>query len=350
MHVIRPITDADAEDFVKIAFQAGIGMTSMPKNRDILLQRVALAVEAFHTPITKPGKEIYLFVLEDLETKNIGGICGIMAHTGRDQPMFFYRLETIEQESFHTQQTQKIPIMRAVHYYDGPSEICSLYLKPDSRHEGLGRLLSLSRFLFIAAQPQRFDQMLFAEMRGHMEKKTKICPFWEGIGRHFVDIKFETLAQIREEAIDISKALPLYPIYISLLPKETQDSIGKVHIDTIPALNMLIQEGFSLSEEIDVCDGGPKIEVEIKELRTIKSSVLTSVSEITGRPIESPKYLISNERLDFRACYGNLIVKADQGIVIHKEVAAALKLRAGEPIRYVTIAGEPIPPPTEKLS
>jgi len=263
--------------------------------------------------------------------------------------MFFYRLENIEQESFHSQTQQKIRIMRAVHYYDGPSEICSLYLKPDYRHGGLGRLLSLSRFLFIAAQPQRFDKMLFAEMRGLMDKKTKISPFWEGIGHLFVDIKYETLTQIRdEETTDISKALPLYPIYVSLLPKDVQECIGKVHIDTIPALNMLIQEGFSLSEEVDILDGGPKIEAEVQEIRTIKSSVLTHISEITSHPIDSPQYLISNENVDFRACYDNLQIKSDNGIVIHKEVAAALKLSKGDTVRYVTVSGEPIQPPLEK--
>lgn len=336
MHIIRPITENDTERFIEIAFHAGIGMTSIPKNRQMLKQRVMNAIDAFSKSVSAPGNENYLFVLEDLNTNIIGGICGIDAKTGIDQPLSFYRIEETERLNKVTNKTLKISSMRVVHYSKAPSEICSLYLLQDFRHGGLGRLLSFSRFLFIAAHRQRFDKMVFAEMRGYVDEKNT-SPFWEGIGRHFLNMQYEEIMHLRDEIpLDITEALPEHPIYIHLLPKEVQDAIGKVHVNTLPALSMLVQEGFNLSEEIDVFDGGPKIEVETSEIRTIKSSRMDQIAEITNQTLEGPRYIVSNERLeDFRACFATIIQKDVTGVIITSETAEALQLGVGDAIRYV---------------
>jgi arginine N-succinyltransferase len=340
MIVIRPITQQDAEAFIQIAFEAGIGMTSMPKNRDVLLERVANSGSSFKKQLKQPGDESYLFVLEDINTGAIGGTSGIVAKTGLKNPLYFYRIETIQQDGPIYPRAIDIPLMKVVHYYNAPSEICSLYLSPQFRQEGLGRLLSLARFLFIAEFPERFDQTIFAEMRGYIEKDLS-SPFWEGIGRHFIDIDFTSLMHMRdEETLDVSQILPAYPIYLSLLPKSVQEGIGKIHPATRPALNMLIQEGFYHTEDIDVFDGGPKIEAEIKDIRTIKSSKVDAVVEISSRPIEGPRYILSNNRLDFRACYSSLQYKGAKGIAIPHATAEALKLQVGDSIRYAVPSWE----------
>lgn len=335
MYVIRTITEKDAEDFVKIAFHAGIGMTSMPKNREVLLDLVANSIQAFNREIHSPGKERYLFLLENTDTGEIVGTCGIAAKTGLLRPLYFYRVETHYKNPSFIPTPQKIPIMRAVHYDRAPTEICSLFLLHKARVGGLGKLLSLSRFLFIAAHRSRFDKMVYAEMRGFIDSNNT-SPFWEGIGKHFVNIKFEELMHIRDmESIDVSQALPAHPIYLDLLPKEVRDSIGRVHPATVPALQMLIQEGFSLTEEVDVFDGGPKIEAETSEIATIKHSKISKISEIVDQLSEEAHHLISNERLsEFRACLGTVKIKDDQSVVIDRETAHALQVEIGNFIRY----------------
>lgn len=339
MIVIRPITLNDTDAFIELAFEAGIGMTSMPKNPEILAKHVKAADDAFHTDVRTPGNEIYLFVLEDLETGIIGGTCGILARTGQRTPLYFYKIEKEEHLTKGAPQTQ-LSLLRPVHYYNAPTEICSLYLSPEFRREGSGRLLSLSRFLFMAAFPHRFDPIVFAEMRGFIDKNN-FSPYWEGIGKHFCHIDFATLMHLRDtESIDIASILPNHPIYIPLLPKSVQESIGKIHIDTQPALNMLIQEGFYLTEEIDVCDGGPKIEAEIKELRTVKHSCLDIVAEIEEQPSSSDqRYMLCNNRLDFRACFATLQSKGREGQSITQQVAEALQLDRGSTLRYVNAKG-----------
>lgn len=335
MYIIRPITEKDAEDFVSIAFHAGIGMTSMPKNREVLLELVANSINAFNKEIHSPGRERYLFLLENTDTGEIVGTCGIAAKTGLLRPLYFYRVETHYKNPSFISTPQKIPIMRVVRYDRAPTEICSLFLLHKARVGGLGKLLSLSRFLFIATHPSRFDKIIYAEMRGYIDSNN-ISPFWEGFGRHFVDIKFEELMHIRDmESIDVSQALPAHPIYLNLLPKEVKESIGKVHSATVPALQMLIQEGFSLTEEVDVFDGGPKIEAETKEIATIKQSKISKISEIVDKFSEEEHHLISNERLSgFRACLGTVKVKDDHSVILDKETAHALQVEIGNFIRY----------------
>lgn len=335
MIVIRPITKKDTEAFINIAFTAGIGMTSMPKNREILEKRVQDAVASFAKTTASPNDETYLFVLEDTKTGEIGGTCGIVAKTGKHSPLSFYRIQKEEQHTGIGSSTHFVPILNVIHYRNYWSEVCSLYLTAHFRHSGLGKLLSLSRFLFIASFPERFDSKIFAEMRGYFDEN-RISPFWEGVGRHFVDTTFETLMHYRDEGIiDLSQALPRYPIYIELLPEKVQAAIGKVHDNTQAALKMLLQEGFALSDEIDICDGGPKIEAEIKEIRSVKQSIVAQIGAITDEAMSSPTLLLANHQLDFRACLSPVATMSSGKVVIPAEAAAALEVKIGDRIRFV---------------
>lgn len=339
MLVIRSISKKDAEAFIELAFEAGMGLTSLPKNREVLLQRIEDSERSFLKEIRLPDDENYLFVLEDTETKKLGGVCGITSQAGQSTPLYFYHIETTYQSGPLYTTPFKIPLMRMVRYYNAPTEICSLYLSPTFRHEGLGRLLSLSRFLFIACHRERFDKIIFAEMRGY-HNKSLISPFWEGIGKNFIDLEFKTLMHLRDEgSLDISQVLPTNPIYISLLPKNIQDSIGKIHPNTLPALNMLIQEGFYHTDEIDVFDGGPKIEAETDQIRTIKESILAKIKGISEVCDKGPHYIICNNCLDFRACLGFLQIDSLNEVFISSEVAQALKLQIGDLIRYAAPKG-----------
>lgn len=338
MIVIRPLTKNDSEAFAQLAFSATSGIRSLPKNHALLQKKVESSLRAFKSTEKTPQNEHYFFVLEDLASKSIGGTCGIASKTGVGDPLYFYRIETIKPKSKFLP-LKELSILLPVSYVQAPSEICALYLSPEFRREGLGRLLSLSRFLFIASHPSRFESSVFAEMRGLIDKND-ISPFWEGIGREFLDIEFIELMNLIDRGVNVlPDILPQHPLYISLLKEETQDSISKIHPDTRPALNMLLEEGFRLSDEIDVFDGGPKIEAKTTQIRSIKDSIVAELVSISRHPIESPKYIISNNRLNFRACFGTLQKTSENGIVLPSDVAAALEVELGDFIRYVAPSG-----------
>jgi arginine N-succinyltransferase len=340
MYVIRPIENKDIETFERMAFNACIGMTNMPRNRKLLEQKIQESLKAFSKHLDSPEDEKYQFVLENIQTGEIGGVSGIFSKTGVAEPEYFYRIENYHPASKTLNLPDEIQILQPVIYKNGPSEICSLFLAPEFRKEGLGRLLSLSRFLFIAAFPTRFEPLMIAEMRGVADKNNN-APFWDGLGRNFLNMDFAGLMTLQEGGKHfIPEILPKYPVYVFLLSKETQDAIGKTHVNTRPALNMLIQEGFNITNEIDLFDAGPKISAHTSEIRTVKSSVLGIVKDVTSNIIESERYILSNESLDFRACFGSIDIHSDNQVSITSDAAKVLRIQAGDKIRFITASAQ----------
>src|SRR5260370_25373704 len=113
--------------------------------------------------------------------------------------------------------------------HTGPSEVCTLSLRAEFRRAGRGLLLSLSRFLFMACFPQRFDQRVIAELRG-LTNEAGLSPFWEAIGRHFFAQSFaraDFLSRIRQKDF-IHDLIPQYPIYTATLPEQPRAVIPRV--------------------------------------------------------------------------------------------------------------------------
>lgn len=336
MIVIRPITSKDLGIFAEFSFESLLGITTLPRDRDKLLEKIIHSEECFLQDVKKPGQEEYYFVIEDLTTGRIGGVCGILAQSSRNCT-FFYRVETLETSAHHISAPKEIKVLKVVTNPPHSSEVCSLYLQPTFRHSGLGRLLSLSRFLFIAAHRQRFEKKIIAEMRGYIDQR-QISPFWEGVGRHFCNLSFvELMTQLDQDRTFVAEVLPKFPIYISLLSKEVQEVIGKTHDSSKPALNMLMQENFSYNDEIDIFDGGPHLEVATQNIRTIKNSALAKINTTTELLSDEFEYILANDRIDFRACFAKIHFLSPTEAVIHQDVADALLLSRGDSVRYVKI-------------
>lgn len=335
MIVIRPIRRSDQDIFAEFSFESLLGMTNLPRDRDRLYEKIVLSESSFYKNVKSPNHEEYYFVLEDLTTGRIGGTCGIMAHSQNRQ--FFFKVETIHPAARHLSAPLEMKILKVVTQSGRASEVCSLYLQPSFRHSGQGRLLSLSRFLFIAAYRKRFEKKISAEMRGYIDQR-QISPFWEAIGRHFCNLSFvELMAQLDQDRIFVLEILPKFPIYIDLLPLEVQQIIGKTHDNTKPALSMLLQENFTFDNEVDVFDAGPLLSAQTSSIRTIKNSSLVKINTTMDLLGDETEFILSNEKLDFRACFGRLQFISKNECVLNKEVAEALQVKEGEIIRYVSI-------------
>jgi arginine N-succinyltransferase len=337
MIVIRPIELRDQDALERFAFSSTLGITNLPKNSQLLQEKVLLSIESLQRPISKPTNEYYLFVLEDLNTGELGGTSAITSKIGVKDPSYFYRVDTIQLHSSLPDASKDMRILSTFSYTDGPSEICALYLMPHFRREGLGRLLSLSRFLFVASHPNRFENVIMAEMRGIIDKND-ISPFWEGLGRKFLDVDFAELMQLQEKGREfISEILPKWPIYVSMLSPSAQDVIGKTHPDTKPALSLLTKEGFQFTTDVDVFDAGPRIEAKRENIRAISASVVAIVDSINHDEIDDGDLqIISNLRRDFRACYAKIKIRGKDSIAISRHTAEALRLKQGEYVRYVS--------------
>ena len=156
-------------------------------------------------------------------------------------------------------------------------------------------------------------------------------PFWNAVGRHFLDVDFKHLMQIRDKdenaAFDL---MPKLPIYLELLPKAAQLALGKPHPHSKAAFEMLMVQGFVKSKEFDIYDGGPRVRATTSEIKMIQESKRIQVQSVVGKLKEKP-VLISNEREDFYACQGK--IDPEKGIV-DLETASALEVKPGEFVRY----------------
>ncbi len=335
MKIIRPIQLKDLDQFEKIAQATGIGMTSIPKNRESLEVLIKHSVASFSKELDKPVNETYLFVLEDLATKELGGVCGIYSKTGVSEPVFFYLIEKKAAPTTLLPTPKFFTLLNPLSQRDGPSELCSLYLLSAFRREHLGKLLSFSRLLFIASFPQRFEKTLYAEIRGFIDEKHE-SPFWNGLGKRFLNLSFHELnALLNGRRNFFLEGLPELPIYTMLLAKATQKTIGKPHLHSKSALEMLTEEGFVITDRINPIDGGPVIEAPIASLRTVCDSHVGQLKKITEELPDAPNALIANVSLDYRCTMGKVKVYPDGKIALETETAKALKVKEGQAVRYI---------------
>jgi len=225
--------------------------------------------------------------------------------------------------------------------HTGSSELCSLFLDPDWRKEGNGYLLSKSRFLFMAAFRDRFNEKVVAEMRGVIDE-TGFSPFWQSLGERFFSMEFskaDYLCGTGQKAF-IAELMPKHPIYTHFLSPEAQAVIGQVHPQTAPARAVLEKEGFRYRNYVDIFDGGPTLECDIDRVRAIRKSRLVEVAEGQPAPGEWPACLVANEQYDqFRATLVCVDPECER-LVLTAAQLDALKCRAGDRIRMVRLCPE----------
>jgi arginine N-succinyltransferase len=194
MIIIRPIRLKDQHLFSEFSIGSLVGMTNLPQEKDKFIKKIAYSEKSFSDPIQTPGEEEYYFVLEDLTTGGLRGICGILAQS-RQNIDYLYQIDSLKPKSIHFPLRDNKVLKVAANPSDS-SEVCALYLHKAFRHTGQAKLLSFSRFMFIAAFKERFRKNIVAEMRGYFDEQNR-SPFWEAIGHHFCTLTInEVLSNI----------------------------------------------------------------------------------------------------------------------------------------------------------
>ena len=328
MTIVRAVQLADLDQLWELVGQATYGLTTLQISKDQLNERVEHSHFAFTRKTEKPTGEPYIFVMEDTPSGQLVGLSCIFSKTGGYEPFYSYAQVT---ESNYCELLNKVQEVESLHLlktHDGPTEIGSLFLLPDYRGQGRGRLLSLVRFAFMAAYPKRFADHVIAEIRGVMNDDQR-CPFWDAIGRHFFEMDFpqaDSLSTLSKRFIE--DLMPRYPIYTSLLPASVRAIIGEVHQQTRPALALLEAEGFERTNMIDIFDGGPVVRCARSAIgavrRTQAASLVRTASEVSG-----PAQIIASLKNGFRATIANAQVDAG-GLIVAQQTADLLQLSSGD--------------------
>lgn len=337
--IVRPIESADLDALVQLVAEASVGMTTLPAKRERLAAKIEDSRQAFSLPSEGgPAEELFFFVLEDPASSAIVGTCGILSGIGLEEPFYSYRVGINVHASRELGVHKAIPTLYLANDYTGCAELCSLFLHPGYRGGGNGRLLSKSRFLFLAEFAHRFPDKLIAELRGVSDAEGR-SPFWEGLGRHFFSMDFsqaDALCGERSKTF-IAELMPRIPIYVPLLPESAQRVIGEVHEETRAALRLLEGEGFHTADYVDIFDAGPTVEACLPDIRSIRESRRLA-AEIGALPEESRPMLISNTRWEqFRCTFGQAQVTTEGTVRLSPEVAQGLLLAHGDPVRVVSL-------------
>jgi arginine N-succinyltransferase len=336
MFIIRPIKENDLEGLIELLEHSGHGLTSLPRDPEVLKKRIRTSERSFLHREDAPQGEDYVFVMEELFTGRLVGVCAIISKIGGFQPYYFYRLEKTHHESKSIHVKNDVTSMHFHFIHNGPAEICSLYLHPSFRNSQNGRFLSLSRFLFIAENRKFFEDQVIAEMRG-MVNDSGHSPFWDAVGKHFFKIDFPTADYLYvKNKKFIEEMMPKHPIITNLLPEEAQFVVGKVHPNTEPAKKILEQEGFRFSGLVGIFEPGPVLIAEVDNIRAIKESIIGEIAEISDKNFKSEIFIVATTQGQFKAALGGVTKLRNGGFKISGVTAAALKLRLGDKIRFVS--------------
>jgi arginine N-succinyltransferase len=335
MFVIRPVQASDLDGLLALAEQTSFGLTTLPKDANWLAGRIRDSEEAFRRlPDQRPRGEAYLFVLDDTSTGRVLGTAGIVSKVGGFEPFYAYRIETSVHESKMLGIRKEIQTLHLEKEHDGPCEIGSMFLHPELRGRGLGRPLSLARFLFIAEHPWSFDERVIAEMRGVLDDAGR-SEFWDAVGRHFFEIdypKADYLSLLNKRFI--ADLMPTHPISIPLLPPAAQAVIGRVHPETEPALAILREEGFTETGMVDIFEAGPIVGCPRDDLRLVRESVTAEVTALIDEPQGPGDHLVGTRGVAFRACQTTLTHLPDGGVGLPAVAAAALGVQIGDTVRF----------------
>jgi arginine N-succinyltransferase len=220
-----------------------------------------------------------------------------------------------------------------VNDYTGVSEVGSLFLHPDYRKDGMGKLLSRARYMMIAEFPELFADKIIAEVRGVQDANGN-SPFYDNIAAHFFKMPFHKADYVyaTQGAQFIADLMPKYPIYVNLLPEAAQEVIGVPLAASKPAMELLKTEGFRYEGYVDLFDAGPTLQANRESIKTVRKSrkaQVVAIRELTAEP-----HIICNTRLaDFMVVKAS-IEKEGEGVAIDSETAKSLGVEKGDMVRY----------------
>jgi arginine N-succinyltransferase len=337
MLFIRPSKKSDIDSLLTISARVGSGMTSMPNCAASWEKKLHLSDLAFNNA-QAPEQSCYFMVLEDSETGNIAGTTAIYTGLGLSQPFYSYQRSTVTKQSDTLNKTKHSETLTLVEHFKGASEVGSLFLLPEYRKPGVGQMLARSRYLLMADSQHRFSDRVMAELRGWMDEDDK-SPLWQALGSKFFDMHFQEAVTIAAtQGPDfITELMPKHPIYTELLPKAARAVLSKPNDSSAPALRMLEKEGFAHQGFIDLFDGGPSVEAQLQNIKTVKESQLAQVKGGAVLTNADQDFYVSNadlQNFSLTMAKGRL---TDNGtLLLSDETLKTLDLTKAQ-VRYVPV-------------
>ncbi len=333
--IIRPVRGDDLDAVLELTRRGGTGLTNLPPDRNAIKRRIEGAEKALSDQQARADGAAIMLVAE--LGRSIVATGMVFARVGAEWPFYSYRITRQTALSRAVARCKAQRILNLVNDFDGETEVGGLFVDPTKRGLALGQLMARSRYMFIAGHRGWFGERVIAELRGYQDENGR-SPVWESIGRHFYDMEFDEAD--RTGSIHgnqfIADLGPRYPIYISMLPADVQQALGRPHNDGRPAHAMLVAEGFRDEGYVDIFDGGPTLVAPIDAVRTIATS---REAMYLGIGSGSTRALISaGFGSEFRLVRGCATAE-EAGVWLDPQTARSLRLHEGDLVRFAPIGG-----------
>ncbi|MGQ0661012.1 arginine N-succinyltransferase [Sphingosinicella sp.] len=325
---VRPARPDDFGAIYDMAMLTGGGFTNLPQDKGALTAKLARSEEAFSSEEGDPLGDLFVFVLENVDTGAIRGTCQVFSRVGLRQPFYSYRVSAMTQTSPELGKTFRAEMLSLCTDFEGSSEVGGLFLHPESRSGGLGVLLARSRYLFIKLHRARFADTVLAELRGVLDEAGG-SPFWDAIAGRFFGMNFQEADSFNgvHGTRFIADLMPKTPIYTAMLSEAARAIMAVPHLTGRAAMRMLEDEGFEGGEYVDIFDGGPTMSVDTDDIRTIRESKEQILAGVAG---DGESQMVAAGHLkDFVACYGKVGVRAD-GATLDEKATQMLGLEPGD--------------------
>ncbi|OWQ95285.1 arginine N-succinyltransferase [Sphingopyxis witflariensis] len=329
-YVIRAAKPGDLQSIYEMAKLTGGGFTNLPPDKKALRTKLDRTEASFASDREYPSDELYLLVLEDLDSGEVRGTCQIFGQVGQRWPFYSYRIGTDSKHSEQLDRTFHAQVLMLSNDLNGASEVGGLFLHPAARAGGLGLLLARSRYLFIARHRARFGDRILAELRGVIDEAGG-SPFWDGVAGKFFGMSFQEADQFNAVHGNqfIADLMPKHPVYIAMLGDHARSVIGVPHPSGRAAMRMLENEGFAYENYVDIFDGGPTMTARTDQVASIRNARHVAVSAIADG---SDDALVATGQLaDFRCCFGQV----SDGGTLDNHAAKLLKIAAGDEISWI---------------
>ncbi|MBT7608929.1 MAG: arginine N-succinyltransferase [Bacteriovoracaceae bacterium] len=292
MYLLRSAIETDLEDLYKLSQL--ITFINLPADKEVILRQIKKSITSFKNKnqSKKLYNDYFLFILQDVESREVIGASMIHGQHGTDEVPHFYLSVSQENKFSSTINTGFIHgTLKLGIDTDGPTEIGGLIINPNFRGHPLklGKQISFVRFLYMALHPHKFKETIHSELMPPFDTDGN-SPLWEAIGRRFMNMDYHEADLLsRDNKEFIINLFPSEVIYETLLPLEARNSIGKVGKATQPVKKMLESIGFKYTNEVDPFDGGPHYRCKLKDVTLIKS-------------LNNYKIEVANEEINFTEC------------------------------------------------
>lgn len=335
MLILRPIDSRDLDALVALATL--LDSVNLPADPAFLERRIAASERSFANRLRHRRDGVYVFVLEDTDAgRCIGTSCILAKHGTPEKPFYWLEVWSEERHSVELGKRflhQKLQLRSTE---DGATEIGGLILDPAYRRHPrkCGKALSIVRFAWISAHPDRFERDVMAEMLSPFDAMGRSV-FWDAFGARFTGLSYREADRLSStDKAFIADLFPRDPVYTTLFPPEVQAVIGQAGEMARPAVRILERVGFRYLHQVDPFDAGPYYGAArdaIESVRARRTLVLPGLSASGDGDEEGPLALVSAEAAHgFRATVVPL--DAHGAPVISRECREALGVKSGDPV------------------